>query len=110
MAGRNSTSQNRCRGPQPHSAAPAPLYDRVEDLRGSCLRTPPTGAADRASARAALAHAEMHVTRCHTPLPAPRHPSDQVTADLLRRQNELLTDILGVLNAQLAVDLKQRSR
>lgn len=107
MAGRNSGNQNRGRGAR--GQAPAPLYDRVEDLRGVSLSTPRSCAQDRLAARTALERTDMHVVHNSIPLPASCRTTDQ-TADLLCRQNELLTEILGVLNAQLAVCLGQRPR
>lgn len=100
MARRNSTGQGG------RYAAPAPLYGRVADLRPPAAASAPA----RTSARAALEDMEMRVRRYPSPIPAPASASDQQSVDLLRRQNELLTEILGVLNAQLAVGLGQRPR
>lgn len=97
MARRNSGGQGR----GGFYAAPAPLYDRVEELRGPAAPV-------RSSALTALEETDMHIHRYPSPRPALSGPAGQDTAELLRQQNSLLTEILGVLNAQLAVGLGQR--
>lgn len=49
----------------------------------------------------------MRIRRYPAPVSIQATAADQEVVCLLRRQNELLTEILGVLNAQLAVGLEQ---
>lgn len=109
MARRNNACQSQSRGRGPQYTSPAPLYDRVEDLLPAAppaVPAVPVGSA----ARAALAETEIRICRYPSTLPTPASAAEQETLCLLRRQNELLTEILGALNAQLAVRLDQRSR
>ena len=99
MAGRDDGCRGRSR--ELRDFSPAPLYG-PEALSGLCGRT------ERAAARAALANAEMRVHRPSVPLPALSCPADWEAAGLLRQQNALLTEILGVLNAQLSLSLERR--
>lgn len=99
MAGRNHGCRGGSRTPEEFS--PVPLYG-PEDRSG------PGGRAERAAVRAALANAEMRVHRPSAPLPALSCPADWEAAGLLRQQNALLTEILGVLNAQLSLRLERR--
>lgn len=87
------------RAAQPSRSAPAPLYARVSDLE------PPTPPRAPFGARPA-SEPEMRVHR-----PAALSPTafrDPEVAALLRQQNQLLLDILGALNAQLAAGLRER--
>ena len=89
-----------CRNRGTLGASPAPLYDRVEDLR-------PAPAPGQGAARRSLEDTEMRIRRYPAPVSIQATAADQEVVCLLRRQNELLTEILGVLNAQLAVGLEQ---
>ena len=91
-----------CRNRGTLGASPAPLYDRVEDLRPAADPAPGQGAARRS-----LEDTEMRIRRYPAPVSIQATAADQEVVCLLRRQNELLTEILGVLNAQLAVGLEQ---
>ncbi|WP_033116187.1 hypothetical protein [Intestinimonas butyriciproducens] len=92
-----------CRNRGTLGASPAPLYDRVEDLRPAAERPAP----GQGAARRSLEDTEMRIRRYPAPVSIQATTADQEVVCLLRRQNELLTEILGVLNAQLAVGLEQ---
>lgn len=92
-----------CRNRGTLGASPAPLYDRVEDLRPAAERPAP----GQGTARRSLEDTEMRIRRYPAPVSIQATTADQEVVCLLRRQNELLTEILGVLNAQLAVGLEQ---
>lgn len=99
MAGSN---QNCWRRPCPRQyPAPAPLYARVSDLDVSEPRRP----AARESARV-LSEPEMRIHP--SPASRPAVLRDPEISALLRQQNQLLLDILGALNAQLAAGLRTR--
>ena len=101
MAGRNDGCRGRSREQGARYLSPAPLYG-AESLFSQGWR------AQRGTARAALANTEMRVHRPSAPLPVLSSPADGELADLLRQQNALLTEILGVLNAQLSLSLERR--
>ena len=97
-----------CRNRGTLGASPAPLYDRVEDLRPAAERPAPAAPAPgQGAARRSLEDTEMRIRRYPAPVSIQATAADQEVVCLLRRQNELLTEILGVLNAQLAVGLEQ---
>lgn len=102
-----------CRNRGTLGASPAPLYDRVEDLRPAAERPAPAAPAPAApapgqgAARRSLEDTEMRIRRYPAPVSIQATAADQEVVCLLRRQNELLTEVLGVLNAQLAVGLEQ---
>lgn len=85
-------------------AKPAPLYDRVapapEPEEAAAPAICPT-----AGARERLAEAEMRITRHPAPIPAASTTAELEALALLRQQNQLLTDMLCALNAQLAAQL-----
>ena len=105
-----------CRNRGTLGASPAPLYDRVEGLRPAVER--PAPAVERpapaapcatgwGAVRRSLEDTEMRIRRYPAPVSLQATAADQEVVCLLRRQNELLTEVLGVLNAQLAVGLEQ---
>ena len=98
-----------CRNRGTLGASPAPLYDRVEDLRPAAERPAPAApcATGWGAARRSLEDTEMRIRRYPAPVSIQATTADPEVVCLLRRQNELLTEILGVLNAQLAVGLEQ---
>ena len=57
--------------------------------------------------RRSLEDTEMRIRRYPAPVSIQATAADQEVVCLLRRQNELLTEVLGVLNAQLSVGLEQ---
>ena len=68
---------------------------------------PAAPAPGQGAARRSLEDTEMRIRRYPAPVSIQATAADQEVVCLLRRQNELLTEILGVLNAQLAVGLEQ---
>ena len=98
-----------CRNQGTLGASPAPLYDRVEDLRPAVERPAPAApcATGWGAVRRSLEDTEMRIRRYPAPVSIQATAADQEVVCLLRRQNELLTEVLGVLNAQLSVGLEQ---
>ena len=101
MAGRKNGCRGRSREQGIQDYSPVPLYG-AEGLSSQGWR------AERAAVWAALENTEMRVHRPSTPLSMRSRPADWELADLLRQQNALLTEILGVLNAQLSLSLERR--
>ena len=85
-------------------AAPVGFAGAGGDSECSAGHARPGG---QGAARRSLEDTEMRIRRYPAPVSIQATAADQEVVCLLRRQNELLTEILGVLNAQLAVGLEQ---
>lgn len=89
-----------CRGQGPLYAAPIPLYDRASEVNAA---VPPAAA----TTVARLQLAETPICRHSNPTAIQSTAAEREVLCLLRQQNELLTEILGALNSQLSIGLRQ---